>query len=44
MPVLLDLKDVLEAKGMNEGETLVRELMWRMLGGAPHDIKADTRK
>jgi hypothetical protein len=37
---LLDLKDALEAEGMEDSVVLVRELLWRMLGGHPHDISA----
>lgn len=41
---LLDLKDALEKEGMTESVVLVRELLWRMLGGTPHDISAKGEK
>lgn len=38
--VLLDLKDDMEKEGNEQGIVLVRELLWRMVGGKPHDIAA----
>jgi hypothetical protein len=38
--VLLDLKADLEKEGNQECVVLVRELLWRMVGGKPHDIAA----
>jgi len=38
--VLLDLKADMEKEGNEQGIVLVRELLWRMVGGKPHDIAA----
>jgi hypothetical protein len=34
---LLSLRADMEARGMKDAAALTRELVWRMLGGKPHD-------